>query len=251
MSSYLGIVAVFVVGIAAGFLNVTAGGGSLLSLPMLVFTGLPLPVANATNRISIFFQNTVATTKFYRSGALSVREALSLTVPATLGSVVGTSLAIELNPKVLQISISILISVMAFFLLFKPSMWEKERRRDVPRPVLFLIFFGIGVYGGFVQAGVGFIFLWALSGVVGHDLLRSNALKVAVILSYTSISVAMFAAKGLLDLKVGLVLACGSMLGGYLGARFAVSKGSCWIRWMVVGAVIVSAFKMMFQALSA
>lgn len=245
----LTLVAVFLSGMAAGFINVLAGGGSLITLPILVFAGLPMPVANGTNRVSILCQNVVATTKFHRLGVLSLREALVLAVPATVGSVAGTFLAVELDPKVLQVVIAVIISVMAFFLVFRPAMWENERRRDLPKAAVVLIFFAIGVYGGFVQAGVGFIFLWILSGVVGHDLIHANALKVTVVLAYTAVSLIIFLSNGLVHLPVGITLASGSMIGGYLGARFSVARGNRWVRIILACAVTASAVKMLFQAL--
>ncbi len=245
----LSLVAVFLSGIAAGFINVLAGGGSLITLPILVFAGLPMPVANGTNRVSILCQNVVATNKFHRLGVLSLKEALILAIPTTVGSVAGTFLAVELDPKVLQIVIATLISIMAFFLVFRPSMWENERQKKLPKALVILIFFAIGVYGGFVQAGVGFLFLWVLSGMVGHDLIHSNALKVTVVLVYTAVSLVIFSAKGLVDIPVGLTLASGSMIGGYVGARFSVARGNRWVRIILACVVTISAFKMLLQAL--
>ncbi len=241
---------ILLTGIAAGFLNVTAGGGSLLVLPMLVFSGLDMSIANATNRVAILLQNLVAAGNFKKGKVLSFREAVFFAVPASIGSVVGTSLAITMDEKLLKIVIASLILVMAFLLVFKPRMWEEQRKQSLPDWVILAAFFLIGVYGGFIQAGVGFFFLWGLVGLAGKDLVHSNALKVTIIAIYTMISLGIFFMNGMVNLKIGLILALGSMTGGYLGVRFSISKGNKWLRFILTGVVTVSALRMLVSALS-
>jgi len=241
---------IMLTGVAAGFLNVTAGGGSLLVLPLLVFTGLEVSVANATNRVAILLQNCVAISRFRKEGILSFREALIFVVPASLGSFLGTFLAINLDEKILKTVIALLILGMAFMLIFKPKMWEEQRQKHIPRWLVILGFFFIGIYGGFIQAGVGFFLLWGLVGLAGKDLLHSNALKVTIVAAYTLISLTMFIARGMVNFPIGLVLAAGSMTGGYLGARFSIAKGNTWLRWILAIVVIVSAIRMLISVLA-
>src|SRR6056297_700363 len=238
------LVLILLTGVAAGFLNVTAGGGSLLVLPMLVFSGLDMSIANATNRVAILLQNLVAAGNFKRGKVLSFREAVFFAVPASIGSIVGTSLAITMDEKLLKIVIASLILVMAFLLVFKPRMWEEQRQQSLPDWVILAAFFLIGVYGGFIQAGVGFFLLWGLAGLAGKDLLHANAVKVAIIATYTTISLLMFLVNGMVNIPVGLLLAAGSMTGGYLGARFSIGKGNRWLRLILVAVVTVSAARM-------
>ncbi|MGC9372511.1 MAG: sulfite exporter TauE/SafE family protein [Thermovirgaceae bacterium] len=248
MPVYL-LIATFAIGTCAGFLNTIAGGGSLLALPFLVFLGLDASVANATNRVAILLQNIVATGRFRKRKVLSFREAATLAAPATMGAVCGTLLAVQLDEKFLKVLIALLITAMAVLLVTKPDMWESQGENKWPRWLTMVIFFFIGVYGGFIQAGVGFMLIWALVGVVGKDLVRANALKVAIVMAYTAVSLALFMSYGMVNFGIGFALAAGNMAGAWIGTWFAVEKGNRWIRYILAGVVAVSAFRMILQAL--
>jgi len=237
-------------GVVAGFLNVVAGGGSLLSLPFLIFLGLDASSANATNRVSILLQNMVAAWQFKREKVLSLKEALSLGFPATVGAVAGTLLAVQMDERFLKIVIALVISMMAVMLVAKPRMWETHSDKKWPYWARWILFFFIGVYGGFIQAGVGFILIWALAGAVGKDLVRANGLKVAIVLCYTVASFAIFYSHNLVNLDFGLALAAGSMTGGWIGTKFAVARGNRWIRYILVVMVVISALRMITSAIS-
>lgn len=237
-------------GIFCGFLNVVAGGGSLISLPFLVFLGLDASTANATNRVAILLQNLVAVGQFRKDRVFSFREAVPLALPAVLGAIAGTMLAIQIDERFLKITIAILISVMAVLLVAKPRMWETRKETTWPAWARWLVFFCIGAYGGFIQAGVGFLLIWGLAGVIGYDLVKANALKVTIVLSYTLLSFAIFFSHGLVNLELGLALAVGSMAGGWIGTRFSVVKGNKWIRYVLVVMVVISAARMLAGALS-
>lgn len=239
----------FLTGTVAGFLNVVGGGGSLLTLPLLVFLGLDMGRANATNRVAIFLQNMVATWRFYREGVLSLRRLALFVIPACAGSFFGALFAVQLNPRILQLVIAALISIMACLLLFRPSMWEAQDERELPVLAVAGLFTAIGLYGGFVQAGVGFFFIWALVGAMGMDLLHANAVKVAVVFAYTGVSLVLFSSHGLVDLRVGLILAVGNMTGAVAATRFSVSRGNRWIRWILSVTVVISAIRLFLKAL--
>ncbi len=236
---------IILTGLIAGFLNVTAGGGSLLVLPVLVLGGMDMSIANGTNRIAIICQNIVAMKKFRKEGVVSLQEAVFFALPATFGSIVGAFLAVSLDERILKSVIAFLILFMAVLLIAKPGMWEKQREQKLPNWLIACAFFFIGIYGGFIQAGVGFFLLWGLVGLAGNDLLRSNALKVCIVACYTLVSLAIFVSKGMVDFRIGIILALGNMVGGYLGARFSIAKGNTWLRWILAVVIVVSALKML------
>ena len=240
-------VLIFFSGILSGFLNTVAGGGSLLVLPLLVFTGLDMGVANATNRVAILLQSLVAARGFFREGVLDLRRSSAAVLPAIIGALTGTLVAIRLDERFLRASIALLILVMAFLLVFRPSMWERPRRVQMPFSVYAALFFLIGVYGGFVQAGVGFFLIWALVGLGGRDLVQANAEKVFLVGCFTAVSLALFASQGLVRLGTGLVLASGSMIGAHLGARFTVAGGNRVIRLILAATVMASAVKLLLD----
>ena len=195
----------FAVGIIAGILNVLAGGGSLLTLPLLIFMGLPSAVANGTNRIAIFCQNVFAVRGFRKRGVMPMQLALLCTPPALLGSWLGASMAVNLDDQIFNRLLAIImLGVMAFTAL---DPMKHFRRENVVfgfwrKVVLVITFFGVGIYGGFVQAGIGFIVITALL-VHGLDLVRINAIKVFVIFAYTIIALGVFIYHGQIDYVLG------------------------------------------------
>ncbi|MDT8402046.1 MAG: sulfite exporter TauE/SafE family protein [Bacteroidales bacterium] len=240
--------AIIAVGIIAGFINVMAGSGSLLTLPLLMFLGLPANVANGTNRIAIFLQNVVAVGSFKKQKVFEYREGLWLVIPATAGSLIGALLAVNFNERVLSLFIGGLLIFMFFIILLKPERWIREQAGTVdgsPRFWRIVIFFFIGIYGGFIQAGVGFFLLAGLVLAVGTDLVKANALKVFIILIYTGFALVIFFINGQVDLRVGLILAVGNMLGAWIGARTAVSWGPKFVRIILLLAIFVSALKIL------
>ena len=236
------------VGILAGFLNVMAGGGSLLTLPVLLFLGLPAPVANGTNRVAIFFQNIFAMAGFRKQGVFPWKLALLCTAPALVGSYIGAQLAVNIDDQLFRRLLAcIMIGVLVLTVVDPVRRWQlgSERMTKLRGAVLLLSFFAIGVYGGFVQAGVGFLII---SGLLLHglDLVRINAVKVIVIFSFTIVALGVFMAHGQVDYGMGMALAAGNSLGGWIATHVAVKKGHDWIRNLVSITVLIFAIKLLF-----
>ncbi len=247
MEWYL-IVAVIGVGFLAGFINTLAGSGSLLTLPMLMFLGLPANVANGTNRIAILLQNVVGVSSFKQQKVLDVKQGLWLGVPAIVGSVIGAQIAISLNEAIMETTIGILLVIMFFLILYKPDRWVKGQAGQVaakPGVLQLIVFFFIGIYGGFIQAGVGFFLLAGLVLGAGVDLVKANALKVFIVLLYTPIALAIFIMNDQVNWKLGLILALGNMAGAFVGARVAVSWGPRFVRVILLLAIFVSSLKLL------
>ncbi len=238
----------FVVGIIAGILNVLAGGGSLLTLPLLIFMGLPSAVANGTNRIAIFCQNIFAIRGFRQRGVMPMELALLCTPPALLGSWLGASLAINMDDQLFNRVLALIMIGVLIFTAIDPM--KKLRKEEAAfslgrKAILVISFFGVGIYGGFVQAGVGFLVITALL-VHGLDLVRINAIKVFVIFAYTFIALGVFIYHGQVNYLLGFALAAGNSLGGMIGPKLAVDKGHDWIKKVVTVTVLVFALKLLF-----
>jgi uncharacterized membrane protein YfcA len=107
------------------------------------------------------------------------------------------------------------------------------------------IFLGIGFYGGFIQAGVGFLLLAVIVPGLGLDLVRGNALKVVLGLAHMVISLPVFVARGQVDLTAGIALALGNMAGAWIGTRLAVLRGGRFVRWVLAGAILLSAAQLL------
>ena len=237
------------VGVVAGFLNVLAGGGSLLTLPLLIFFGLPAATANGTNRIAIFCQNIFAITGFKKRGVFPLRLALLCTPPALLGSYIGANLAIDIDEALFRRLLALIMVAVLIFMAIDPM--KHFRCKEMPmtswRVVILLVsFFGVGVYGGFVQAGVGFIIISALL-IHGLDLVRINAVKVLVIFAFTVIALGVFVKHGQVDYALGISLAVGNSAGGWIATHIAVTKGHDWIKRFVVITVLLFAIRLFIQ----
>lgn len=237
------------VGLAAGILNVLAGGGSFLTLPMLIFLGLPPSLANGTNRVGILLQNIGAVWSFRRQGVAPHGLAPWVAIPATLGAIFGATLALWLSDRAFQqILAFLMVAVTLASLLWTARGASGEAEPTAPnRSVLVAGAFASGVYGGFVQAGVGFLLL-AVATWAGLDLVRGNAVKVLAILCLTAQALLIFAWQGRVDWALGGCLAMGTLCGGILGARLTVLAGNRWLRWVVTVMVLIFAIKLWWTA---
>jgi uncharacterized membrane protein YfcA len=242
------VLAVIGAGFLAGFINTLAGSGSLITLPLLMFVGLPANVANGTNRIAILLQNVVGVGSFKQQKVLNTKMGLWLALPAVIGSLLGAQIAIELNEEVMEKTIAGLLIIMFFLILYKPQRWVKGQAGHVnakPSVLQFIIFFFIGIYGGFIQAGVGLFLLAGLVLGAGVDLVKANALKLFIVLLYTPFAIAIFFMNDQINIKIGLILALGNMLGAFVASRFAVSWGAKYVRYILLGVILISALKLL------
>ncbi len=231
-------------GIAAGFINTVAGGGSVITLPVLVEI-VGASVANGTNRVAILMENAVAAASFHRGGKVPWQFVAPLLIPTILGAGAGTWVATLLSAETMKRVFGLVIVLVALSMLIRPSRWMQEGEPRIREPWRSLVFFGIGFYGGFVQAGVGFLLLVGLVLVEGLGLIRGNAAKVVLVLAYTPLSLFLFARAGQVDWAAGATLGVGSMVGALIASRLAIRKGAGWIRWVVIAAALAAALRML------
>jgi len=242
METWLPLLGIAAAGAAAGFVNMFAGGGSMLTLPALMLLGLPPDVANGTNRLGMLVFTLSGAHAYHQKGALSLRSILPVAAPTVLGALLGASAATAVPPELLgRILLGTMVG-MALLLLLRPAVFsappegETLRLRDRPGAVFAL--FGAGVYAGFVQAGVGFLMLAILGGLLRYDMVRANALKLGVALFFVAASLGVFLWHGLVEFLPGAVLALGSIVGARLGVRFATKLDPKRFRWVVFLAVV-------------
>jgi uncharacterized membrane protein YfcA len=233
-------------GILAGIINTLAGSGSAVTLPMLVFLGLDARVANATNRIGVLLQNVVGISTFQRSGQLDLSGGLWLTVPAMLGSVVGTWVATLLDKEAMNLAIGIMLLIVLATIFFDPKKWLRQQSEVKPgRPsnLTLLIFFVIGIYGGFIQAGVGVFILTAMVLGTGYTLVHANAIKLMIVLAVTVVALVLFVLSPIeINWGIGGLMAVGQSLGAWMAAKFAMSNpnANLWVRRLLILVVVYS-----------
>jgi uncharacterized membrane protein YfcA len=235
--------AVPITGVLAGFINTLAGSGSLITLPILILLGLPANVANGTNRVGVVMQNVVAVATFRQHGMLDGAGTWKLVVPSVAGSVLGAQLAVDLDETLLRRIIAVLMLAMIVVMFIQPDRWLQEHAgpRKARLSVEVPLFFAIGVYGGFLQAGVGIFLIAALVLSAGFNLVSANAVKNLMVLVFTAAALVVFIVNDQVDWLLGVLLGVGQSLGAWIAARMAVKRGAPFVRWVVIVVIVLSA----------
>lgn len=238
-----------VVGFAVGFINTVAGGGSLLSLPVLIFLGLPSNLANGTNRVAIVIQTALATAGFKSKGVSTFPFNVYLGIAAFFGSLVGAYIAVDVTGEAFNRILAIVMISVILIIIFSPKLnlvHIEERLNGKYLWLGVLVFFFFGIYGGFINAGLGFLMMLFLHYVNRMSLVRSNATKVVVVFIYMLGALAVFAWNDLVNWKIGLILAIGNGSGAWFASRFSVKKGDGFIKVFLIIMVLVMATKLWF-----
>jgi len=247
MEYWQGIILILV-GMVAGFVNVMAGGGSMISVPVMVFMGIPGPVANGTNRIAILAQNITAVITFFRKGYADFRLSLTLSLCALPGAIAGAFIGTRLEGIWFNRTLAI---IMLAIMLIMTTRKEVEDHSDiqVTRTRLVaghLLMPVAGFAGGFIQMGVGFILLPILHRVLGLDLVHANMHKVFIIGTYTIAALIIFITQVELLWVLGICLALGNSIGAWLGAHMSVTRGEGLIRVVLNAVLLVFIVKLLF-----
>ena len=244
-------------GICSGFISSMAAGGSLLTLPVLIFLGLDGPtVANGTNRVALAIQNAFGIASFRRKGISDFRYGILISVPAVCGVMIGTLLVIQLGTidkssiifnRILA-GIMIIVLAITIFNPLKKLQSSKENLGSSRKVLAALIFFFLGIYIGFIQAGVGFMIIVTITTVNGFSLVRTNALKMFVVFFATLMALSIFVMKGHVDWGLGLALAGGNSIGVSIGSHWAVAKGDKTIRVILVCSILVFSARLIWKS---
>lgn len=239
----------FFTGILAGIANVLAGGGSLVTMPLLIFLGLEGSTANGTNRVAIAIQNIFAVAGFRKKGVGQTGFSLLLTFPAIPGAILGAIFASTIEDALFRKVLSGVMILVLFLILTKKSRKSHTTIQETDlshgqKLWSILAFTGIGFYVGFIQAGVGFLIMGTLTLTTGLDLVRINAHKVLVIGILTWIAIVVFILYGRIVWSLAAVLAAGNAIGGWLGSQAAVAGGEKWIKRVLTVAVSLMAIKL-------
>ncbi len=232
----------------AGGINTLAGNGSAITLTILMeVLGLPADVANATNRVGIVTQSAAGTWAFQRAGRLKLpadrrREMWTIVVIASLGAVVGIYLSLVVDNATYRTIFRYLLFVMLLVVLVDPKRWIAADGGGEPlsRWILVPAFFAMGIYGGFIQMGMGIFFLALMVLVAKYEIIQANVVKGIVVPIYTLIAVLVFAWRGLIDWEIGMLMAVGQTIGGYLTARYAANdpRAGVWAYRLLVVVIV-------------
>lgn len=245
MPELFSLTVLFVVGMLSGIINVMAGGGSSLTLPALIFLGVDPTVANGTNRIAILMQNVSAYASFHNDKLIEFKSSLKLALFTLPGVVIGGFTAVKIGDELFEKILGIILILIIFTFFFKPTSYNSGRDSRYKNAILYPSLVFIGFYGGFIQVGTGFLVMAVLYHLYNLTLVKVNVHKVFIILFYTVPVLAIFIYSGNIDWFLGIVLAIGNALGGFVGARLTVKGGEKYIRYALVVAVLIIALKLL------
>lgn len=233
---------IFVGGLFAGFVNALAGGGSLLTVPLLGLAGVEGLVANGTNRVSVLLATMSTGVGFARGGYADWTKVSKVVAPAVVGGLVGALVVSNLNDEIFQRAFGVVMIPLLFLSL--RGARKLDDAKPWPLPATIVVFFLAGIYAGAIQAGTGLIMLLILNRA-GEDLVSGNAIKNFVITAISMIAVPIFIWKGQVEWVPALVLSAGTMTGGYIGANRAVTGGEKVVKPVLVVSVVLLAGRML------
>lgn len=240
----------FGAGLFVGFINTIAGSGSFLSLPILIFTGMPAGVANGTNRLPILFSSIMGVISFNKKNYFDLRNALLLAAFVIPGAIVGSFFILEIPDNLIEKIIGYIMLVFAVLTLWRPQAFNAVPKENISIKIRwyhFFMFFLIGFYGGFIQAGVGIFILFACVLSLGYDLINANSIKLALTLAFTPFSLAIFILNDQVQWIPGIIMAVGGIIGAWYGARFAIKKGIKTMKLILFIVLILSGLILVFK----
>lgn len=237
-------------GLIAGGINTLAGNGSAITLTILTeVLGLPPNVANGTNRLGVFTQCAATSWVFHKNGKLNINRNKKYIFPIFIGAIAGGLLAINVSNEQFKAVFKFMMVFMLIAVLVKPRRWLRETDLEFkPKWYLYIpLLFALGFYGGFIQMGMGVFFLIIMVLGMRMNIIESNALKSFVIMLYTGLLIALFQYQGLIDWKLGAIIALGQAAGGFITARFASHyKHADKIAYYALIIVLIAAIGKMF-----
>ena len=206
--------------------------------------GLPAGMANGTNRIAVMLQTFTATRNFKKQNVLDWRKGLKLGIPSVLGSILGAWIAVDIQEEIFEKAMAVIMILMLVFIFYKPQLWLKGQEELINKkvsPFLMFIFFLIGIYGGFIHVGIGYLLLISIVLGTGYDLVKANAIKVFIVLLYIPFSLLVFMYNHQVNYLYGFVLAIGNIIGALVASKFAIKNGANFVRWVIFVVVIIIA----------
>ena len=238
-----------VVGFFVSIINTMAGGASIITLPILIFLGLPSNVANGTNRIALMMTAFSANMGFKSKGISTYPFSAYTGLFALFGSVIGAHIAVDINDEIFNKILSFIMILVIVIIIFKPRIVNANlavRLTGKHLKLSCLVFFFVGLYGGFINAGIGFVIMLFLHFYNRLNLIRVNATKVVIVLVYTIGAFLTFLFNDLVNIPYGICLGIGTLIGGWNASRFSVDKGEGVVKIFLVISAIIIAIKLWF-----
>lgn len=232
------------VGLASGFINVVAGGGSVLTIPALIMTGLEATIANGTNRIAILVQSGTAVVTLWKEVKDNLKLYLKISLFTLPGAIAGAIMAVNVSNKFLEIVIGIVMILIIITIVYPVKKIKNPEPVTKLTPTIMFSLFLVGIYGGFIQIGIGFVLMAIFHRLMKYDLVRVNIMKVFVVSFFTIPALLVFIIDDKIVLLPGLVLAFGNAIGAWLSAKISLRRGENFIRIFLIIAVIMMSLQL-------
>jgi uncharacterized membrane protein YfcA len=245
--SWVSIIILICSGIVVGFINTLAGGGTVISLSVFMIFGLPPLVANGTNRVAIILQNATAVSYFHKNRLIHWRKIIHFAIPVIVGSITGAAIAGTISNQMFLHIFAGVVILFGISMIFNPDYYLNERTHLVNRKVSvwqYGLYFLLGIYGGFVHVGIGYLFLAALVLGSGYDLMKANVIKCVLILFYIPFSLMIYALQDNVCWSLGLIHGIGNIIGAWIAARLAIKKGASFIRYILLALIVIVVLQM-------
>lgn len=253
-----GMIAILITtGIFVGFVNTLAGMATALSYMLFMAMGMPINIANGTTRVGVLAQFAVSSAMFKKSGYLDIKVATKVGIPVALGSLIGAQAAAVLNPTIMEVTMGIMLPIMAVMLLYSQHNRNKNGKGELTQEELnektkfgvlkFVAFMFIGAYGGFTHAGVGILIIFGSFYLLGLDILRANGVKQFAVVIYTPLALSIFIFHGQVNWPVALIYAIGNVLGAILASKYAVKWGAKVVNYVIAIAVFAMSFWLIYK----
>lgn len=229
-------------GIAVGFINTLAGGGTIISISTFMAMGLPIITATGTNRIPVMMQNLVASIVFQKKKMYKMKEAIRFSFPVMIGAIIAAQFTTMLTSAVFSIIFTFGLIIFLILLFYKPEAWGRTIRQNgiKIKPIHYLVLFVIGLYAGSIYVGMGYMVLGVLVIALGFDLIQANAIKNFMALVVAPVSIIPFILTSNVDYRMGLVHGIGNIIGAYIASRYALKLGVKFIKQLLIVMVIGS-----------
>ena len=234
------IILLLVSGVLVGIINTLGGGGSVITMSLFMAMGMPIGIANGTNRIAVLMQNLSATVAFLRKGMLHVKSGLLLSLPAIVGNIFGALVATEVSESIFKICLSVVLAIILVYLVLGKDNEQITGGHSLKiKWWHYIWFFIIGFYGGYIYIGLGFLILAVTIWTMNLDIITANVIKGFVIFLSTPFALAVFIYNGQVEWMAGLLHGAGNIIGALMASHWAMSWGVKFVRWFTLAIIVV------------
>jgi len=243
------VVILFIGGLFSGIINTVAGGGSLISVPLLIASGLPAHLAIGTNRFAMVFNTGVGAIDYHRKVKYRVELALLLAAFASIGSYLGANFVLQINEEILEYIIGILLLIMGGIIVSKRKLGLEERKISLSKRNYILVgilSFLLGIYGGFFGAGISTMFTFVFVSFFGMSFIGSAGITRFIVAILSIMAALVFWINLKIEFFFGIVLAISFVVGAKIGVKLALKAGNIWLRRTFILLVIISSLKLLF-----